>query len=34
MNEECVNELLTNCKQLKLKAADGKHRLTDIANNE
>ena len=34
MNEEGANELLTNCKQLKLKAADGKRRLTDIANNE
>ncbi|MDO5847523.1 MAG: Bro-N domain-containing protein [Methanocorpusculum sp.] len=28
------NELLTNCKQLKMKAADGKQRLTDVANTE
>ena len=34
MNEEGANELLTNCKQLKLKAADGKRRLTDVANTE
>ena len=26
------NELVTNCNQLKLKAADGKRRLTDVAN--
>lgn len=26
------NELLTNCKQLKMTAADGKQRLTDVAN--
>ena len=28
------NELVTNCHQLKLKAADGKRRLTDVANTE
>jgi len=27
-------ELVTNCNQLKLKAADGKRRLTDVANTE
>ena len=27
-------ELLTNCKQFKLKASDGKRRLTDVANTE
>jgi len=27
-------QLLTNCKQLKMKAADGKNRLTDVANTE
>ena len=26
------SELTTNCSQLKLKAADGKRRLTDVAN--
>lgn len=28
------SELPTNCSQLKLKAADGKHRFTDVANTE
>ena len=28
------NELVTNCHQLKMKAADGKRRLTDVANTE
>jgi len=28
------NELVTNCHQLKLKAADGKKRLTDVATTE
>jgi len=28
------NQLVTNCNQLKLKAADGKRRLTDVANTE
>ena len=31
-NEGC--ELTTNCSQLKMKAADGKRRLTDVANTE
>ena len=26
--------MLTSCKQLKLKAADGKQRSTDVANTE
>ena len=30
--DEGANELLTNCKQLKMKAADGKMRMTDVAN--
>jgi hypothetical protein len=32
--EESENELLTNCKQLKMTAIDGKKRLTDVANTE
>ena len=28
------SELVTNCQQLKLKASDGKKRLTDVANIE
>ena len=31
---EGADELLTNCKQLKMKAADGKMRLTDVANTK
>ena len=34
LKEEGANELLTNCQQLKLKASDGKKRLTDVANIE
>ena len=34
LKEEGADELLTNCKQLKLKASDGKRRLTDVANTE
>lgn len=34
LKQEGGNELLTNCKQLKLKAADGKRRLTDVSNIE
>ncbi len=34
LKEEGADQLLTNCKQLKLKAADGKQRLTDVANTE
>jgi len=28
------NETVTNCNQLKIKAADGKMRLTDVADTE
>ena len=28
------NETVTNCHQLRLKAADGKMRLTDVADTE
>ena len=31
---EGANEMLTNCKQLKLTATDGKQRLTDVADTE
>jgi len=31
---EGANQLLTNCKQLKMTAADGKKRLSDVANTE
>lgn len=34
LNAEGASELLTNCKQLKLKATDGKRRATDVANTE
>lgn len=34
LKEEGANELLTNCQQLKLKASDGKCRLTDVATTE
>lgn len=34
LKNEGANELLTNCKQLKMKSADGKMRLTDVANTE
>jgi len=34
LNEEGADQLLTNCKQLRMTAADGKKRLTDVANNE
>lgn len=34
MKEEGANELLTNCKQLKMTALDGKKRLTDVADTE
>ena len=33
LNEE-GSELVTNCHQLKMRAADGKMRLTDVANTE
>ena len=31
LSEEGAGQLLTNCQQLKLTAADGKKRLTDVA---
>lgn len=34
LKEEGAGELITKCNQLKLKAADGKRRLTDVANTE
>lgn len=34
LKDEGANELLTNCKQLKMTAADGKKRLTDVADTE
>ena len=32
--DEGANQLLTNCKQLKMKAADGKRYATDVADTE
>ena len=32
LNDEGAGQLLTNCKQLKMTAADGKKRLTDVAD--
>ena len=32
LKDEGADELLTNCKQLKMTAADGKKRLTDVAD--
>ena len=34
LKDEGADELLTNCQQLKLKSADGKRRLTDVADTE
>ncbi len=34
LGKEGANELLTNCKQLKMTATDGKKRLTDVADAE
>lgn len=34
LKEEGAEQLLTNCKQLKMKASDGKQRLTDVATTE
>ncbi len=34
LKDEGANELLTNCKQLKMTAVDGKKRLTDVADTE
>ncbi|WP_418752083.1 Bro-N domain-containing protein [Frisingicoccus sp.] len=34
LKDEGANELLTICQQLKMTAADGKKRLTDVADTE
>ena len=34
LKDEGADELLTNCQQLKMRAADGKNRLTDVADTE
>ena len=34
LKDEGADELLTNCKQLKMTASDGKKRLTDVADTE
>ena len=34
LKEEGANELLTNCKQLKMTAEDGKMRMTDVADTK
>lgn len=34
LNSEGANQLLTSCKQLKMIAADGKRRMTDVADTE
>lgn len=34
LKEEGADELLTNCKQLKMKATDGKMRKTDVTTTE
>ena len=34
LNSEGAGQLLTNCKQLKMTASDGKRRLTDAADTE
>jgi len=34
LKNEGANELLTNCKQLKMVSTDGKMRLTDIADTK
>jgi len=34
LKDEGANELITNCKQLKLPAADGKRYMTDVADTE
>lgn len=34
LKQEGANELITNCKQLKLPAADGKNYSTDVADTE
>jgi prophage antirepressor len=34
LNDEGAGQLLTNCEQLRMTAADGKKRLTDVADTE
>ena len=34
LKDEGADQLLTNCKQLKMTASDGKKRLTDVADTE
>ena len=34
LKEEGADQLLTNCKQLKMTASDGKKRMTDVADTE
>ena len=34
LKKEGASQLLTNCQQLKMKAADGKRRMTDVADTE
>lgn len=34
LKDEGADQLLTNCKQLKMTATDGKRRLTDVASTE
>ena len=34
LKAEGADELLTNCKQLKMVSTDGKHRLTDVADTK
>ena len=34
LSKEGADQLLTNCKQLKMTAADGRKRLTDVTNTE
>ena len=34
LNNEGADQLLTNCKQLKMTASDGRKRLTDVAETE
>ena len=34
LNKEGADQLLTNCKQLKMTASDGRKRLTDVADTE
>ena len=34
LKEEGADQLLTNCKQLKMKVSDGKKHMTDVANTQ